>query len=464
MALEYWNTDKKQASGRNNMVLVPTSMPVVSRLSIDSLMAHLDDYVYDKTESSHIRHLIEALCGECGMGELLNESVKAWLNSGVDTAWLTFVDRLLEQIYGLPRIWSETVKYDPAAAIVTTDEMSEILIKEAWYKARFVDLMRAFNCGGTVKGFKYAVHAMTYDDCDIYETWRYKHKNDGVGRLGYTMYNEVVIAPYNTDYTPKQGELLLRILDRIKPADTVVTLEPKGLAQYKEYKARNIAASSTYFEVVKHIRNSVDTNKLPSTEEIYGDVMPYGYSELPSLDVGKQVEARNAVNNHVQENFEYYVHDKSSMAGIESVEYYSSINGLEDMPEENWQEQVHDVRWSTWRHFDLADSPDNYPGGKYGITPKHAPALAKDGSAYIFDYNSQHEYEQEKSRQIIDAGGQVNGHDYRTILSRSAKSNIYLPEMALVSVNDAINSIQSLPTQSWQPRNIAQDEFSRSTH
>lgn len=460
MPLEYWNTDFSQASGRGNMVLVPSSLPIVSRLSIDSIMSSLDDYVFDKTENSHIRHIIEALCGECGMGELLRQSVNAWLNGGVETAWLTFVDRLFAQIYGLPRIYEETNNFEPTDAIVTTDEMSQILIKEAWYKARFVDLMRAMNCGGTVKGFKYAVHALTYDDCDLYETWRYNKMDFPVGRMNYTLYNEVVIAPYNKDYTPKQGELLLRVLDRIKPADCIVTLNNQGLEQSIAYDIRDISASSTYFEIVKHFTNTIDTSKLPPSEDIYGQVMPYGYDEMPNLDIGETVEVRNAVQNHTQEYYEYYVYDKSSTSQIQQVTYGTSTeDSLDVVPEDTWVEQTRTVKWSTWRHFEYADSPDNYPGGKYGQTPKQAPALAKDGSPYIFDWNSQEEYERTFGQQIIDEGGQVSGHTYRTILNVSTSSDTFLPEFSVISVNDAMDVVQLLPSKADPQTNVQTDSF-----
>lgn len=454
---EYWNNDQSKASGNKQMVLVPSSLPLVSRISIDSLMAHMSDYVYDKTSSSHIRHLVEVLCGEAGLGELLRQSVMDWLNGGVETAWLGFVDRLFAQVYGLPRVYSESFHHDVSGALLTTDELSEVLVKDAWYKARFVDLMQAMTCGGTVKGFKYAVRAITYDDCDIYETWRYRKQQFPVGRLGYTLYNEVVIAPYASNVDPKQAELLLRVLDRIKPADTVVTIQKQGLSQHHDYKPRSISATSSYFEVVRSVQNAVDNSKLPDIKSEMAS-MPYGWQELPNLAMGEKAEVRNYAQNHVQEAMEVYAYDKSDIQQIQEVTY-SVQEGDELRKAEDWTDKDYDVVWSTWRRFELADSPDNYPGGKHGITPKHEPALAKDGQPYQFQYASQDEYEQERGKQILDSGGQVQEHMYRTVLSRTESSHTYLPEFALVQVNDVTGTLQYLPDADEQTTNSRVDAF-----
>jgi hypothetical protein len=71
-----------------DMVFIPSSLPLVSSINLDSLMAHFDDNVYDKSPTSHLRHIIEVLCGKSGFGGLLYKSVRDWLNGGVETAWL----------------------------------------------------------------------------------------------------------------------------------------------------------------------------------------------------------------------------------------------------------------------------------------------------------------------------------------------------------------------------------------
>lgn len=429
----------------NSDVFIPSSPPIISNIDTKSLLAHFDTYVYDVSDTSHIRHVVEVLCGQPGLGQLLYQSVRDWLNGGVETAWLGFVDHLFEQIYGLPRIYQEKNNFNASDAILTTEEEDRVLIKEAWYKSRFVELMRGLTSGGTLQGFHYIVNALTYDDCDIYETWRYKHQDFPVGRLDYTLYNEIVITPYNKDITEQQKELLLRVLDRIKPADSIVTIDMYGLEKDKPHKIRSITASSSYFEIIKGLSNSVDNSKLPPLPTLYGDTVPYGYDVIPGLKQGEETEVRKAVQNRTQEYSEYYTFDKSLASQIQKIDYSSKQSNMPEKLEEYWSEHSTTTKYTSWYQFDKVDSPDNFPGGQYGRTPMKAPAINKDGTTYIFDYPSQETYEQEQSQEIIRSGGQVKGHTYRLKLSESKTTRTYLPEFALVSVNDIVNDVKMLP-------------------
>jgi hypothetical protein len=438
-------TEQESSLGQD-MVFMPSTLPVLSSIDIDSIMAHFDDDVYDKTASSHLRHIVEVVCGQAGFGQLLAASVKDWLNGGVETAWLGFVDQLFASIYGLPRVYSEKTSFDTDAALLTVDEANEALVKESWYKERFVDMMRAMNDGGTVKGFKEAVRSVTFDDCEMYETWRYEKRDETVGRMQYLLRNEVVIVPDNKDITPQQKDLLLRVLDRIKPADVIVTIDTNGLASYKEDDLRDISASSSYFEIVKTLTNAVDSSKLPPPEYLF-DEIAYGYDANFNLNLGDQAEVRKNIENRTQEYSEYYVYDKSNNTQIKNISYQSEYEST-TKDETSFSEKTSSIQWSDWKQFDRIDSPDNFPGGKYGKTPLSAPALNKDGSSYTFQYDSQNEYELEQSKSIIASGGQVSGHQYRMKSFSSSSDITYLPEMSLMSVNNSDGTLSMMPEKS----------------
>lgn len=430
-----WNS----SDGGTMNVFIPSSAPIVSSISTDSLMSHFDSDVYDKTDSSHIRHVVEALCGEAGMGQLLARSVRNWLDGGVHTAWLGFVDDLMDSVYGLPRTHSESTTFNPSDGLLTADEVDEALVKEGWYKERFMFLMKAFDAGGTVDGMRFACRAVCDCDCDVYETWR----TPDVGRTGAD--NEVVIRTYSSDVSERQRELLLRVVDRIRPAGTVVTVDTSGTEWFTGVSPRAVAASSTYFEIRRVLTNSVDNSKLPPAQDIFRDGMAYGYDSVRSMAVGESAEVRKAIANRTQEYTEYYVSTKSSTAQVQSVDYTVEDQNGDVSSEDDWIERESTIRWSSWTRFNVVDSPDNYPGGKYGRTPMRAPALNKDGSDYIFPYGSQDEYEAEESRRVVADGGEVNGHMYRIRLSVSTTTVRYTGDMSLMSVNDASASVQALP-------------------
>jgi len=75
-------------------------------------------------------------------------------------------------------------------------------------------------------------------------------------------------------------------------------------------------------------------------------------------------------------------------------------------------------KYSDWQTYDLADSPDNYPGGKYGKTPATAPAVNADDTAYQFPYQSQQAYVFAKIKEIQAQGGEANTEQYRLSLNQ----------------------------------------------
>lgn len=420
-------------------VFIPSSVPIVSSISIDSLMGSFDEDLFDKSESSHIRHVVEALCGEAGMGQLLARSVRNWLDGGIHTAWLGYVDQLMASIYGLPRTHSESTTYNPSDGLLTADEVDEALVKEGRYRERFMFLLRAFSAGGTVEGMRYACKAVCGCDCDVYETWR----TPDVGRTGAD--NEVVIRTHSSDVTEQERELLLRVTDRIRPAGTVVTVDTEGIGSIRWLTPRSATADSSYFEIKRTLTNSVDNSKLPPVSDIYADGLAYGYDAQRNMAVGESAEVRKAIANRTQEYTEYYVSTKSSTAQVQSVDYTIEDSHGDISSEDDWIERESTIRWSSWTRFTTVDSPDNYPGGKYGRTPMRAPALNKDGSDYIFPYQSQSQYEEQEGARIRADGGEVEGHMYRIRLSVSTTTTRYTGDMSLMSVNDASNSVQALP-------------------
>ena len=80
--------------------------------------------------------------------------------------------------------------------------------------------------------------------------------------------------------------------------------------------------------------------------------------------------------------------------------------------------------YGDWETYALADSPDNYPGGKFGLTPETAPALNADQTPYSFPYPNQQAYVIEKMAEIQREGGIANIDRYRIRVN----SNINSPE------------------------------------
>lgn len=62
-----------------------------------------------------------------------------------------------------------------------------------------------------------------------------------------------------------------------------------------------------------------------------------------------------------------------------------------------------------WRIIEIADSPDNFPIGKY----KGDPAKYSVTGAYQFTWNSQIEYEKWLTSHVVTLKGQISGGRFR---------------------------------------------------
>jgi hypothetical protein len=94
--------------------------------------------------------------------------------------------------------------------------------------------------------------------------------------------------------------------------------------------------------------------------------------------------------------------------------------------------------------YEKADSPDNFPGGKYGIHPDTAPALNPDGTPYTFAYVSQAVYVSQKVIEVLAAGGLANDTTYQLPLSPlTSSAQVFYPEYAIAYYPPAKDSTVS---------------------
>jgi hypothetical protein len=94
--------------------------------------------------------------------------------------------------------------------------------------------------------------------------------------------------------------------------------------------------------------------------------------------------------------------------------------------------------------YAVADSPDNFPGGKYGIHPTVAPALNPDGTPYNFPWASQDAYVANQILEITFQGGLANETSYQLPLSApSSSARVFYPNYAVAYYPPAKDSTVS---------------------
>jgi hypothetical protein len=251
--------------------------------------------------------------------------------------------------------------------------------------------------------------------------------NYAFGRTGTNLRTEVLITPHRT-ITRQERRNLELVLDRLKPREAVLTIAT-GLQVNLPVGLQFVSADSSYFETNIKVTGASGISNAASS-----NFFSQATSSAPSSDQtiyylqdGVQTPARTPAFATGQESYENYDFSSENISTIDSIDYESVTDITADpltrtIEGEHLVQNAYDIRFGPWTNFDLADSPDNFPGGKYGQSPLVAPPLNQDGSTYHFRYVSQAAYVAEQTAIILAAGGEANSTQYRVQLAQASVS------------------------------------------
>lgn len=273
-------------------------------------------------------------------------------------------------------------------------------------------------------------------------------QNYGFGRTGTNLRTEVLITPHK-QITRQERRNLELVLERIKPREAVLTIA-EGLDVNLPVNLRVVSADSSYFETDTQVTGASGISNAASAN-FFSQITsssPSSDQTIYYLQDGVQTPARTLAFSKGQESYENYAFSAESISTIDSIEY-ESVTNINADPSTRTTEGEHlvqnsfDIRFGPWTNFDLADSPDNFPGGKYGQSPLTPPALNQDGSPYEFRYASQSAYVAEQTAIIVAAGGEATATQYRLRLAQASVSATVSDPFDCLSQNVGISVLSS---------------------
>lgn len=369
------------------------------------------------------------MAGTSGAGALINETLLARLGTALDTIYFNELDYVFGKINFLSRSPAESYAYNPLIDLLTSDQWDEVRIKDAWYRQRIREFFAACNLGSTPAGVRAVVHASVAVDADIYEIWRYKDNLGITSDLGRaSARNEIVVRPYKEELSPGEMRLLRDMLTKIVSVDTIVTVDTQGLAVSIPVPVNAACSDSTYYEVQKVVTSTPALDNLPAPELLPIDLLTteqWMFSKDPTL-------APYAAFNISSEYQYYYLVGGGARSPIDSVTYGTLQPDGSVRNEADFEIYVTTGEYTGWIAYEKADSPDNYPGGKYGKTPQTEPAVNPDGSAYIFGHASQADYVADRIATVTALGGIANEHHFKLPLTPIVQTRRpYLAEFAI---------------------------------
>jgi hypothetical protein len=157
--------------------------------------------------------------------------------------------------------------------------------------------------------------------------------------------------------------------------------------------------------------------------------------------------------NITQEYGYHYLASGGPRSPIDAVTYSLMAPDGTMRTENDFQMFETTGQYTPLQEYERADSPDNYPGGKFGITPDAEPALNSDRSPYQFHYASQQAYVDEKKADVLNVGGLADDLRYRLPIEKpNQTSRTFTPDLAIAYAPPAKDSSVSSSWTARRPR------------
>lgn len=254
--------------------------------------------LYDLRESSRLVRLLKVMLGDAGAGQLRKRTMITRLESALSGANFFDLDRFYGAIFGALRQPSEALPINPMDDTATPDEWDAILAADASYRERIAELAKAIAMGGTMPGLQQVAEALVQAPVDIYESWQLLDSygsivlapantwddvqtlhptwNDfapsdtwnrvegtiEVGRTNTLTRSEIVIRPRKdyssspdraSDYA-RDENALVRVLQKLRPAGTIITVDPSLGVPHVAQPISGLQADSEYWEITPKVQ------------------------------------------------------------------------------------------------------------------------------------------------------------------------------------------------------------------
>lgn len=260
-------------------------------------LRNFPEEVYDLRDTSTLVRLMKVLLGDAGAGQLRKRALVTRLEAYLAGAKFFDLDRFYGALFGALRSPSESLDINPMQDVATPDEWDALLSADAAYRERISNLAKAINMGGTIPGLRRAAEAIVQAPVDIYESWQLLDAYDGflnpdpatwdevqathstwnfflstdtwnsvegaitVGRTGTLSRSEIVVRPkksyastpgHEYDF-PQDENALIRVLQHLRPAGTIVTVDPTVGNPHLLTPISGLQADSEFWEVVPKV-------------------------------------------------------------------------------------------------------------------------------------------------------------------------------------------------------------------
>lgn len=269
---------------------VTTTLPVVEPLdgptTVDDVFDRFPEEVYQQGRDTHLYRLLTALGGDSGAGLIKAQAYAARLKTEAEFLNFSTLDDLYGVQFRFKRLKDETYPdFNPDTDALTPTEWDSILLADQNYRQRVAEFFTATRSGNSPDGLTVAAQSGSGVECEIVENYRWifdQFSDDPLGlpfegttnstsefiviprfinssddSLSWTQTNPVVFTPTTypgtfdstqrpslggtfptvagavststtiTSMDPAVERNMLDILDRMRPTDTIASVNPE---------------------------------------------------------------------------------------------------------------------------------------------------------------------------------------------------------------------------------------------
>ena len=359
--------------------------------TFDYKLRNFPEESYNTSPDTRLYRFLYALLGEAGAGSLRKLQAITRLGAELYGTRFTDLDSLFGSFLRFDRLSGEMYSFDPFSQPLTTDEWDEVFRKDNQYRQRIKLFMQSLVRGGTNEGIAMAAEAACGHECQVLEVWRNSASLGLAGTTGRTNTpREFIVVPKTTTLDPERRRAIYRAIERLKPANTICTVDENGLAFHSIISIRKVFSPTEYFEIRKYV-TGVDVPPAPPEARYFW--------------IKDGVEVEEPTYAHLKAQEEQWSLNET-ITSVASFKFDSGLTIYSELPQGVGNQPP---KWGPWREIERVDSPDNFPLGKYPNDQNKYNAAG----VYVFAWASQAAYETWLTCIITSLEGERSGNRYR---------------------------------------------------
>lgn len=399
---------------------MPAVFPYTLPQTLEWKVRNFPDNIYNFNPGDHLTNLMTVLLGDAGTGQLGRVQTSAQINETLYGMEFGDIDSIMGALLSIQRysfegVFAQAIS-NPFLEQLNWVEWDTVDGGDTNFRERVILILQALGLGATPQGISLLCEGITGCPCDVVESWQ----NPNFSRFPVSggvaeFQNEFVVIPrvnslQNTRrvfasesgvYFSKEIQSAAYVaLQRFKPEQSIASVAPQvsGSPAYTG-ELPNFVLSDVQIPVRQGFS---DFEMFEFTRVVTGPAslsVPPVDSQLPIINSRYWLSSTNPSTTLAPT----FAHHRRQECSLDMTNSVSKVQGFVygvQVPSTNGQ--VPAQSWGPWQEFELADSPDNYPNGKYPADPAHRGPTG----VYLYSWASQLQYVTFEIGFVESVGGQ----------------------------------------------------------